>query len=68
MKRTLLTIILLIPLVGFTQSILVNDPMANETNYTPEQMITEVLIGGSGCGDVEFTFLQENPDGATNID
>jgi gliding motility-associated-like protein len=68
MKRTLLTIILLLPLVGISQSIVVNDPMAVETNYTPEQMITEVLIGGSGCGDVAFTFLQENPDGATNID
>ncbi len=68
MKRLLLPLLLLIPLIGFSQSIVVNDPMATETNYTPEQMITEVLIGGTGCGDVDFTFLQENPDGATDID
>ncbi|EDM45659.1 hypothetical protein SCB49_07617 [unidentified eubacterium SCB49] len=68
MKRILLPLLLLIATVGFSQSIIVDDPTAPETGYTPEQMITEVLIGGTGCGDVEFTFLQENPNGTTNID
>ncbi|WP_197463484.1 choice-of-anchor L domain-containing protein, partial [Cochleicola gelatinilyticus] len=67
MKKLILLISFLICFVGFGQSIIVNDAAAPETNFTPEELITEVLIGGEGCGDVNFQLLQENPEGTANI-
>ncbi|QNJ97850.1 T9SS type B sorting domain-containing protein [Constantimarinum furrinae] len=66
MKKFLLPLTLLFFCVGFAQSIDVNNPADPETAYTPLEMITEVLMGGSDCGDVEFILLQENPDGVAN--
>ncbi|MCR9183192.1 MAG: choice-of-anchor L domain-containing protein, partial [Flavobacteriaceae bacterium] len=66
-KQLLLNIILLCFYIGNTQSIVVNDPGAPETSFTAAELVSNVLIGGGDCTEVEFIFLQENPTGVGNL-
>lgn len=47
------------------QSIIVNDPTDPESNFTPEELLSNVLV--DGCSTIQFDFLQENPDGVTDL-
>ena len=67
MKKLILLLTIFFSYSVFSQSIVVNDPAAPETAYDAEELLNEVLIGGGGCGGVNLTFLQENPDGVANI-
>ncbi|MAL59984.1 MAG: iron-regulated protein FrpC, partial [Flavobacteriaceae bacterium] len=65
MLRLLLPILLLLSWFGYGQSIIVNDPAAPESTLSAEALVNQVLIGGD-CVSVEFTYLQENPEGVAN--
>ncbi|PKP24433.1 MAG: iron-regulated protein FrpC, partial [Bacteroidetes bacterium HGW-Bacteroidetes-2] len=67
MKKLLLSFIFLIFYIGNSQSIDVNNPAAPETSFTAEQLISDVLIGGGDCTEVNFVLLQDNPAGAGNV-
>ena len=47
------------------QSIVVNDPADPETSFTPEELLSNVLV--DGCSTIQFDLLQENPDGVTDL-
>lgn len=47
------------------QSIVVNDPGDPESSFTPEQLLSNVLV--DGCSTIQFDFLQENPDGVSDL-
>jgi len=68
MKKSIAAcIFLLFGYATMAQSIVVNDLGDPETNLTAEELITEVLVSGSSCVDIELTNLAENPDGINNI-
>ncbi|NCT18646.1 MAG: iron-regulated protein FrpC, partial [Flavobacteriaceae bacterium CG18_big_fil_WC_8_21_14_2_50_34_36] len=67
MKKLLLPILFLIYNLGNSQSIDVNNPAAPETSFTAEQLISDVLIGGGDCTEVNFVLLQDNPAGVGDI-
>ncbi|HET8885731.1 MAG TPA: choice-of-anchor L domain-containing protein, partial [Salinimicrobium sp.] len=64
------SVIVALPLVvDSTQScfsIDVNNIAFPETSYSAEQLISDVLIEGGGCGEIAMTYLQQNPNGANN--
>ena len=52
--------------ISNAQSIIVNNPSDPETNFTPEELLNNVLISG-GCSLAELDIAQGNPDGISNI-
>ena len=62
MRKTLLVIIFLhILITGKAQSIIVNGATDTETNYTAEQLLTNVLLDGGLCSSASNFQLKDNP-------
>ena len=66
MKKLLLPVILCFVYAGISQTINVNDPLDPENLLSAEDLINQVLIGGS-CVEVDLTFLQENCEGVSDL-